>query len=116
MFEVRVSLTKLIFRAQYQDTLVLGHEKLWWGSQRFTAVFSQHPQPLYGNIIACHCTPKLFVQGDHSQCHTSSSCQLAGYIPSRARITNTKAQEELLRCIKATYVYKHADAFCRVMI
>ncbi len=69
------------------------------------------------NIIACYCTcSKLFVQGDHPQCYASSSSQMAGYIRSRALITNPKAQEELLRCIKATYVYKHADAFCPVMI
>ncbi len=31
-------------------------------------------------------------------------------------ITNKKTEEELLRCIKSTYVFKNAGAFCRVMI
>ncbi|XP_064383612.1 uncharacterized protein LOC135332186 isoform X1 [Halichondria panicea] len=52
-------------------------------------------------------------KGDHSNCHASSPCRMAPYIPSRAQITNKKAEEELLRCIKATYVFKNADAFCR---
>ncbi len=69
------------------------------------------------NVIAHYCTDsKLLVQGDHSNCHASSPCRMAPYIPSRAQITNKKAEEELLRCIKATYVFKNADAFCRVMI
>ncbi|XP_064394590.1 uncharacterized protein LOC135341847 isoform X2 [Halichondria panicea] len=45
-------------------------------------------------------------KGDHSNCHASSPCRMA-------QITNKKAEEELLRCIKATYVFKNADAFCR---
>ena len=63
------------------------------------------------NVIAHYCTDsKLLVQGDHSNCHASSPCRMA-------QITNNKkAEEELLRCIKATYVFKNADAFCRVMI
>ncbi len=86
--DVEVRIMSLInvcsFRAQYQDTLVLGHEELWWGSWCSTADGSQHPQPLQGKCHFHYCTDsKFLVQGDHSNCHASSPCDMAAYIPSR---------------------------------
>ena len=56
------------------------------------------------------------IQGDHSNCPSSSSCHMVPYVASKDILTSKAAEEALVGQLKATYLYRNAEAFCRVCI
>lgn len=78
---------------------------------------------LYWSMLNCNGCPATLrkhienipnhYQGDHSNCCPTSMCTMPGYTPSKVPLTKQKAVEELSRNLKATYVYRYAEDFCR---
>ena len=47
-------------------------------------------------------------------CHSSSSCHLPNYRPSKQQLSDLNAIQQLTECLHKTYIYRNADQFCRV--
>jgi hypothetical protein len=52
-------------------------------------------------------------EGDHSCCHTSSSCHMPHYAPSKVQLSNPRTIQKLSETLRATYIYRNAQEFCR---
>ena len=48
------------------------------------------------------------LQGDHTGCHTTSSCHIPHYTPSKAQLTDPRTIQKL----SETYIYRCAQEFC----
>ena len=62
-----------------------------------------------------HLRHSFILQGDHRGCHPTAPCHVPGYIPSKVKLTNQRAVQQLVKHLKATYIYQNAEAFCRVL-
>lgn len=52
-------------------------------------------------------------QGDHSGCHSRSSCHKPHYVPGKEVIEDPNTAAALLKNLKESNIYKHAEAFSR---
>ena len=58
----------------------------------------------------------IYRVGDHSNCPSSSSCHMVPYAASKDILTSKAAEEALVGHLKATYLYRNAESFCKVRI
>ena len=56
----------------------------------------------------------LAVQGDHTSCHSSSSCHMPHYTPSKDQLSDPRTIQKLTETLHSTYIYRNAQEFCRV--
>ena len=57
-----------------------------------------------------------YIQGEHSGCHPSASCRRSWYGSGKVPLTCPRAEKQLLATLKATYIYRDANSFCRVSV
>ena len=61
-------------------------------------------------------TSNNYFQGDHSCCHSSSSCHMPRYTPSKVELKDPRPVQLLSKTLRETYIYRYAKEFCRVSI
>ena len=80
--------------------------------------------PLHYMVCSCWYTLRtlqllrhsFILQGHHAGCHPTAPCHVPRYSPSKVKLTNQRAVEQLVKHLKATYIYQNPKAFCRVYL